>query len=58
MIEACLDELEQACNIFYDKFKKFKDYIRLFGTVPANKLTIREKELIARFGKKEITPKG
>jgi hypothetical protein len=42
MMEVCLDELEQACNLFYDKLKKFKDYIKHLETVPENKLTARE----------------
>jgi hypothetical protein len=58
MIETCLDELEQACNSFYDKLKKFKDYIKYLETVPGNKLTAREKELVKKFGKKKINPKG
>jgi hypothetical protein len=58
MIEVCLDELELACNLFYDKLKKFKDYIKHLETVPENKLTAREKELVIRFGKKKINPKG
>jgi len=58
MIEICLDELEQACNIFYDKLKKFNDYMKYLETVPENKLTVKEKELIARFGKKKVNPLG
>jgi hypothetical protein len=58
MAEAYLDELEQACNLFYDKLKKFKDYIKHLETVPENKLTAREKGLVAKFGRKRINPKG
>jgi len=54
MIEVCLDELEQACNAFCDKLKKFKDYIEHLETVPENKLTKREKELVKKFGKKRV----
>jgi len=58
MFEVCLDDMEQACKIFYDKLKKFKEYIEHLETVPENKLTTREKELIKKFGKKKINPKG
>jgi hypothetical protein len=57
MIEVCLDELEQACNSFYDKLKKFKDYIEHLETVPENKMTARERELVKKFGKKGLTQK-
>jgi len=58
MAEACLGELEQACSHFYDKLKKFKGYIKHLEAVPENKLTKREKELVKKFGKKKINPKG
>jgi hypothetical protein len=58
MIEVCLDELEQACNLFCDKLRKFKDYIKYLETVLDKKLTTREKELVVKFGKKKINPKG
>jgi len=53
MIEICLDELEQACNAFFDKLRKFKDYVKYLETVPEKKLTAREKEMVAKFGKKK-----
>jgi hypothetical protein len=58
MAEAYLDELEQSCDLFYKKLKKFNDYIKRLETVPENKLTAREKGLVAKFGRKKINPKG
>jgi hypothetical protein len=58
MIEVSLDELEQACSLFHDKLKKFKDYIKYLETVPEEKLTAREKGLVVRFGKRRLTRKG
>lgn len=57
MIEICLDELEQACNVFFDKLKKFNDYIKYLETIPEKKLTVREKELVTKFSKK-ISPRN
>jgi hypothetical protein len=54
MIEACLDEMEQALNVFRDQFQKFKEYMNHLETIPENKLTWKEKELLTKYGKKKI----
>jgi hypothetical protein len=53
MIEVCLDEFEQAVRVFSDKLKKFTEYIKFIETIPENKRTFKEKELVAKYGGKK-----
>jgi len=58
MTKICLNDLETACKNLFNQLRKFKDYVKYLETVPLNKLTAREKELVKKFGKKKSYPKA
>jgi len=53
MDEILLDEVDQAFATFREKMKKYIDYLSYLETqVKADKLTVREKEMLKKHGKK------
>jgi hypothetical protein len=57
MVEVFIDEVEQAYANFRDKLSKFKEYIKHLESIPENKRTIKEKELVEKFGVNQKKPK-
>jgi len=53
MKEIFLDEVDQAFATFKEKMRKYMDYLNYLETqVKANKLTVREKEMLKKHGRK------
>jgi len=50
MVEIKADEGEQVIVNFREALKKFKDYIKYVKTIPAEKRTKKQNELIAKYG--------
>ena len=52
MIEICLDDLDQATEICRDRMERVKAHVKYIKTIPENKRTLWEKELIAKWENK------
>jgi hypothetical protein len=53
MVEVCLDQVKQAAEVFRDSYNKFKEYIKYIEeNIPENKRTLKQKELVAKYGSK------
>jgi hypothetical protein len=53
MQEVFLDDVDQAFATFREKLKKYMDYLNYLETqVRADRLTVREKEMIRKHGRK------
>jgi len=53
MVEPKADETDQAVEHFRDAFKKFNDYIDYLETIPEAKRTMKENELVKKWGGKK-----
>jgi len=51
-MEIKADATDQAVEEFRDAYKKFKSYIEYVETIPEEKRTMKQKELVAKYGKK------
>jgi len=51
MVEIKADESDQIFENFREAVKRFKDYIKYIKTIPETKQTMKQKELIAKYGK-------
>jgi hypothetical protein len=54
-MEIKADATDQAVEDFRDAYKKFKSYIEYVETIPKEKRTMKQKELVAKYGKKSVT---
>jgi len=52
-MEIKVDETDQVVEKFRDAYNKFLDYIKYVETIPEGKRTMKQKELIAKFGNKK-----
>jgi len=50
MIEVSLDIVEQTYLTFRDVLYKYKEYIKYLESLPQNKLTIRQREILKKHG--------
>jgi len=53
MVEIKADEGDQVVANFREAYKKFVDYIKYIETIPEGKRTMRQKKLIAWYGRKK-----
>jgi len=52
-VEIKADATDQAVEEFREAMKKFRDYINYVETIPEAKRTMKQAELVARFGSKK-----
>jgi len=52
-MEIKADATDQAVEEFREAYKKFRDYIKYVETIPEGKRTMKQIELIAKFGSKK-----
>jgi hypothetical protein len=52
-VDICLDELKEAAEKYRVKYRKFKTYIEYLETIPESKRTLKEKELVKKYGNKK-----
>jgi hypothetical protein len=56
MKEILLDEVDQAYEEFRKKIEYYKEYIHYLESLPKNKLTNREKEILKKHGSRKDGP--
>jgi len=52
-MEIKADATDQAVEEFREAYKKFRDYILYVETIPEGKRTMKQIELIAKYGSKK-----